>query len=422
MSPSEIASYTPVSFSLLEGRLINLMTGRTVASRIQIGTVAAVISLALPETYTQRPRPLAPFDDTEEPDGPDLPGTTAGKASQPDLALDPDLTLGIDGRNFSITFAGTRHLYQLLESADPNGLFAQTPVESLPSHVLWGGVESFIGPEVARLEALLGTEVALVDPEPVMDALPLDIHIEYQQADGALCKVQGCLSLPNDTRGLDWLAKLVMETARHTWRPEQTLALEKTVGLQAGTIKLTLGQFRELEPGDVLLPDTWLPNDARLALGLPDAALVCAMDLDAMTLTLSGIRQPLAEPVSLVLAPEPDSKSGPEYNLTTSFKDDILMENELESLENEVADTLSPGTVTIDSNNIELDLIFELGRMTMTVAEISQFAAGQIITLPRAPKEGVNVDIRVNSQVVAKARIVTVGEDVGIQIIQAANK
>ena len=141
-------------------------------------------------------------------------------------------------------------------------------------------------------------------------------------------------------------------------------------------------------------------------MGIRSDWLVCRMDPEAMTLVPEGIQNPLPGAV------DAGKKTG------TPKTTDNRQTEEYLSMEEETTQKAHEETAGEISSNLnpELDLVFELGRMPMTVAQIAELAQGQIIRLPLGPEEGVVVDIRVNDRVVARGQIVSVGQDTGIQI------
>lgn len=65
---------------------------------------------------------------------------------------------------------------------------------------------------------------------------------------------------------------------------------------------------------------------------------------------------------------------------------------------------------------IEVTLTVELGRTTLTVADLLDLTAGRQIELDRAAHDP--IDLRANGRLVARAELVTTGDDVGVRIIE----
>lgn len=64
--------------------------------------------------------------------------------------------------------------------------------------------------------------------------------------------------------------------------------------------------------------------------------------------------------------------------------------------------------------DVTVPLTVELGRTRISIAGLSQFAPGSLVTLEREAHE--NVDVLVNGKLVAKGEVVTVGSRYGVRI------
>lgn len=64
--------------------------------------------------------------------------------------------------------------------------------------------------------------------------------------------------------------------------------------------------------------------------------------------------------------------------------------------------------------DVTVPLTVELGRARISIAGLSQFAPGSLVTLEREAHE--NVDVLVNGKLVAKGEVVTVGTRYGVRI------
>lgn len=64
--------------------------------------------------------------------------------------------------------------------------------------------------------------------------------------------------------------------------------------------------------------------------------------------------------------------------------------------------------------NVTVPLTVELGRTRVSIAGLSQFAPGTLVTLEREAHEP--VDVLVNGKLVAKGEVVTVGSRYGVRI------
>lgn len=68
-------------------------------------------------------------------------------------------------------------------------------------------------------------------------------------------------------------------------------------------------------------------------------------------------------------------------------------------------------------HDVPLQLTIELGRTTMTLAELAaRLGPGSVIALDKAT--GAPLDVRVNTRLVARAEAIAIGERVGIRIVE----
>lgn len=65
--------------------------------------------------------------------------------------------------------------------------------------------------------------------------------------------------------------------------------------------------------------------------------------------------------------------------------------------------------------DVTVPLTVELGRTRISIAGLSQFAPGSLVTLDREAHE--SVDVLVNGKLVAKGEVVTVGSRYGVRIV-----
>lgn len=84
-----------------------------------------------------------------------------------------------------------------------------------------------------------------------------------------------------------------------------------------------------------------------------------------------------------------------------------------EELENESEEAVArPPT----AHNLPVQVDFELGRMQITVGELSALQPGYVFALP-AQVEGANVEIRANGQRVGRGELVAVGDTLGVRLV-----
>lgn len=88
-----------------------------------------------------------------------------------------------------------------------------------------------------------------------------------------------------------------------------------------------------------------------------------------------------------------------------------MTENEPEPIADEGADT--PEVDVRDAVPVRVDLL--LDTLSLTLAELSAIAAGQILEL-RQPVEGVSVELRANGKVFGSGELVSLGETLGVKV------
>ncbi len=139
---------------------------------------------------------------------------------------------------------------------------------------------------------------------------------------------------------------------------------------EAGHVSLPADTIKGIEPGDVLIPDEWT---------LPDKILVRILHTPSSCLTAEC------------------SRSGSTATISTPFTDERFME-------------------PTETNDIELQLGFELERRQISFAELSALEPGYVFTLNC--DEQSPVTIRVNGKALAKGRLVDLNGTLGVQVLQ----
>lgn len=66
--------------------------------------------------------------------------------------------------------------------------------------------------------------------------------------------------------------------------------------------------------------------------------------------------------------------------------------------------------------SVPVTIVVELGRRSMTIADVSRLRLGQIIDLQRIPSEP--VDLTVDGKVIGKGELVDVDGDLGVRILK----
>ncbi|HRJ69007.1 MAG TPA: FliM/FliN family flagellar motor switch protein [Beijerinckiaceae bacterium] len=150
---------------------------------------------------------------------------------------------------------------------------------------------------------------------------------------------------------------------------------------------------------------TWLSNDGYVGLRQGDTVLI-----DRTWLTQH--RAPVLVGDSLILSANVTSRgfaldrSGPVTDLrerATWLADDLISEGAF----------MSDGEAG-NLETLEVKLVFEIGRFTMSLAELNRLDAGHVFELNRAPDQA--VDIFVLNRQVGSGELVMVGDRIGVRL------
>lgn len=181
--------------------------------------------------------------------------------------------------------------------------------------------------------------------------------------------------------------------------PAAVAAADLMAHVVIGRMRLTLPELRSLGVGDILLPQILTPREPRVRLG---AALCIACVLDDATLTVRSLETP-AEPV-------PHGEQHMSQNAA---------ENSASAQGSGQAGTPLLGQDTM--GNLELDIVFELPQLRLSLAECGRLAPGYTFTLA-ADAAHLPVAVKAGGSVVAVGRLVEVDGTVGVQVTQVSDK
>jgi len=372
---SNITPYTPVQYSRLECRIFNLISKRRIQFNLDVGKEKVSVILT--------------FDGTAFPYG--------GMKNLPRA----DLAFEAKNELWQISFQKTRFMYELIERADSSGFFTDTAPESLPQEVLWAVVEAFMGESLGRLEAMVKSPVKIAAP---VQPAPLDcfnIPFEITYGEKMEKRTSAFFQIPFRQTSVDLLETVLAGFPLHDRGSDAVSGLKKSIFFQAGSVVLTVDEISTLEKGDVLIPDIWYPKENAMGLSIPPRRFMC--DYDKETLSV-GIR----------------IKNGSGTELQGKTQSLVNQIEKLEKKKMTQEDVIVETDGVNEVKSLDLTLVFEIGRITMTIAEIGQLTQGEVIELPRRLEAGVPVDIKVNDQLIARGKIVGIGDGMGVQITQQA--
>ncbi len=171
------------------------------------------------------------------------------------------------------------------------------------------------------------------------------------------------------------------------------------IGVCVGVIHLRIREWRMVEPGDVLLPDIWtLPQDWYTS-DAPESETT--VWIHAGTLWRNARLQSTPEGLKLtVLDPW----------LASPDKGWPMTEKE----------SPTEGTEHLTLDDLELDVVIELDRMTVPLRELRQWQEGHTLVLSRRPDDPVRLILDTGTQrrVLAEGRVIVVDGQIGIEIIR----
>ncbi|WP_342596131.1 type III secretion system cytoplasmic ring protein SctQ [Salinicola lusitanus] len=206
-----------------------------------------------------------------------------------------------------------------------------------------------------------------------------------------------------------------------------------TLRIESGAQTLTLGQWRNLRAGDVVMLDGATADSVRLNLAdrfgcrarLGDTGLradgpLAASSLDrapsspceASNRPYDAQNRPCEE--SAMSEPPVDKSTSPERSGTAQ---------ESSAPTPEVPDVDSSHPSPLDSVDRNLDdlpvqLTCELGRLELSLGELRQLGEGSVLPLERHPERA--VDLIVNGRRMGRGRLVAIGDAIGVQVERLA--
>lgn len=398
-----IIAYKPPRYSHLECRIFNLISRKKIKFILNVGTQEASFCLTL--------------------NGQNLPYRGTDPLTCVDLAFEAREEV------WQVWLEKTRCLYALIEMGDDSGFFKETPPESLPREVLWAVVEAFIGQGVGRVEQILRSPVKIVAPD---ESIPVDcfnIPFELVFGDGDEMRTNGSFQVPLRQTCVELLETLFADFPGLGLKPQVVNGLKTTIFFQAGSMELPLNELKAMEVGDVLIPDLWYPDQEGMVVCIPPNRFMCKFDQETLTVAvkvndgspefLSGRDQSmekLALPDQIRTDQTRTDKALTDQPLTN--KNDKLGKEKMTQENLDVETTYENGVKGLE--DLDISLVFEIGRTTRTLVQINELVKGAVIELPGDIKEGVLVDIKANDQLIARGKIVGIGDGLGVQITQQA--
>lgn len=270
----------------------------------------------------------------------------------------------------------------VLRSIDPGA-----EVGDVPEPLLLALAELSAEGLLEGLQSALGSAVRLIaagaDRPP--DAGPHAFAIALRR-EGGDAEVAATLAL--DERGLEAIADLVDRLpGSPDVDPDRWADLPMPLRLEVGRVDLLAGDLAGLTLGDTILMDeTSLLESGRLRVRAHSRAALSAR-LEGSTVIFEDI-------------------------VRTTMSDDSANP----PAEAQSADASEPLLDTLD--DVEVRLTFDIGHLTLTLAELRALAPGTSFDLGRDPRRAVN--IRANGRLVGTGELVRIDDHVGVRIASLA--
>jgi pSer/pThr/pTyr-binding forkhead associated (FHA) protein/flagellar motor switch/type III secretory pathway protein FliN len=163
-----------------------------------------------------------------------------------------------------------------------------------------------------------------------------------------------------------------------------------------GHISLRVGEWRRVEAGDALIPDRWWAGPQPPAAGAWETAWLRVAN------SWHGGR----------FLP---SKAGAKLRLESTWRSAPGGERPMSDEE-----AFPPEPAALDIDDLELLVTVELDRFPVTLAELSRWRPGEVVSLRRAPSDTVRLVVETGAQrrVLAEGRAVVVGERLGVEVVR----
>lgn len=278
---------------------------------------------------------------------------------------------------------------------------------------------------------------------PNQDALCRDIALSLQGQ-----TLWGRLILSEEFRH-SWIEHFAQQKAPTDLSKQLSALADVIVHVEAGQCEMSIDEWRSVKPGDfVLLDRCSLEEDlqhGRVLLTVNGKKAFRAKYKDG---TLKILEFPLLHEVETPMAKQPEDEDEddlsdldlPEENHEDEFDEDLFEEDQLsEEGEHELeeateAETLAdeeeqplheegieekvtpPETTLYTPEQIPLNVVVELGRIQMSVEQLTKLEPGNLLEIDIHPENGVLLTIQ--GKAVGKGELIRIGEAIGVRVLQ----
>lgn len=256
-------------------------------------------------------------------------------------------------------------------------------VKSLPPELLSASLEMVFSREIEYLSSKVNAYISFCDAPVSFTAE----HILYCTLVHETCSIPLKIEVPNDEAALN-LARMFNNLEKHV-NHGLLHNLEVELGFDIGYVTLKTRDLKDLSCGDILIPDVFLFESNLAYAKLSNKYLV--FEFDNGQGIFKGIK---------------------------SVANEENKNNMSETTENPTIDPSAPidETGTVNTDDLNFDVAFEMDRKTMTYDQISTLKPGSVVALTCSKQAPVS--IKVNGKLVGSGRLVDLGDNIGVQITE----
>ncbi|GHB11866.1 type III secretion system cytoplasmic ring protein SctQ [Salinicola rhizosphaerae] len=183
-------------------------------------------------------------------------------------------------------------------------------------------------------------------------------------------------------------------------RKAEAGAVRFSLGVIAGRQPLTLGEWRSLRPGDVVMLERALADPATAEIDIAGASTRATLTADGLVLRERPQIRPSTAAPAATTTMQRDQESDPMNEPTVDRQHGAASER--------------PAVDNADFDDLPLQLTCELGRLELSLGELRELGEGSVLPLSRRPAQA--VDLVINGRQMGQGRLVAIGDDIGVQI------
>lgn len=289
--------------------------------------------------------------------------------------FEPALRLGADvnGRRWGIALRDLNLLTLHPLFSDPET--AGTAPESLPPALLAAVAEVLAEPVAAALSQATATPIAVTaEPPAAQEEIPLaGFALSWTAADGTPAETYVRLTAAPGAAAVFADSLRSVPRTQTGFLADQVGTVPFVLSTLGGGMTLAAAEYKALEAGDILLPETWLPRESQVTLSIRSAG-----------------RTVLTAPAQL-------------DNCTVTLREAFAQCTE---------------TTMTNTDELEVKLTFEIENRLITAGELKSLEPGYTFQLTGEPTTLVTV--LANGRPVARGRLVDIGGAVGVELTQRA--